>query len=362
MVPSASGAASARLTSRCCSTSERPSNDALSTVTWKWSPPPVRSTHVDRSRRGTPRREARGSCRSPSAMMLTTVARLAFLLSAARSGSSAHSPRPSAGPSTRRSSSRCRASSAARGSTRRRRRTCSASRSSSSAASSRTPRSRTRSSRDPGRLAVRKGAGNVVELGSIAAFGFSPLWVLAAAADASARLARLPRRVRRASSSRAASLPEDSRPGSVDELLAALEGVSGTSARLVDIPPLELAALRHSLADLRRDASSLPTPAELARVFDGLREAARRERASLLEVSVGIGLAFFNSARNVGRQHVLDPYTEDLRPRARRGLRRVRHAASRAATRTPSRGTSTPSRRRSPSAASSGCAGAATSG
>ena len=35
----------------------------------------------------------------------------------------------------------------------------------------------------PGKLAVRKGAGNVVELGSIAAFGFSPLWILAAAAD-----------------------------------------------------------------------------------------------------------------------------------------------------------------------------------
>ena len=33
------------------------------------------------------------------------------------------------------------------------------------------------------RLAVRKTAGNVVELGSIAAFGFSPLWLLAAGAD-----------------------------------------------------------------------------------------------------------------------------------------------------------------------------------
>jgi hypothetical protein len=166
---------------------------------------------------------------------------------------------------------------------------------------------------DPGRLAVRKGAGNVVELGSIAAFGFSPLWVLAAAADAS-RGSRvyLDAFVRELVAQRV--LPEDSRPGSVDELLAALEGVSGTSARLVDIPPLELAALRNSLADLRRDATSLPTPAELARVFDGLRETASRERASLLAVSVGIGLAFFNSARKVGRQHVLDPYTDDLRP------------------------------------------------
>src|SRR4029079_11835331 len=41
---------------------------------------------------------------------------------------------------------------------------------------------------------------------------------------------------------------------------------------------------------------------------------ADRERRSLLEVSLGMGLAFFNSARKVGRQHVLDPYTEDLRP------------------------------------------------
>jgi hypothetical protein len=37
--------------------------------------------------------------------------------------------------------------------------------------------------KSPGRLAVRKGAGNVVELGSFFAFGFSPLWLLAAAAD-----------------------------------------------------------------------------------------------------------------------------------------------------------------------------------
>ena len=100
----------------------------------------------------------------------------------------------------------------------------------------------------------------------------------------------------------------------MDELLGALEGVSGTTARLVDIPPLEVEALRRSLAELGRDAGSLPAPDELARVFDGLRETARREQATLLEVSVGVGLAFFNSARHVGRQHLLDPYREDLRP------------------------------------------------
>jgi len=166
---------------------------------------------------------------------------------------------------------------------------------------------------NPGRLAVRKGAGNIVELGSIAAFGFSPLWVLAAAADVT-RGSRVYLDAFVAELVCTEALPEGSAPGSVDELLATLEGVSGTSARLVDIPPLELRALRDSLEEIRRDAASLPAPHELAQVFRGLREVARREQTSLLEVSVGVGLAFFNSARHVGRHHLLDPYSADLQP------------------------------------------------
>lgn len=172
---------------------------------------------------------------------------------------------------------------------------------------------------DPGRLAVRKGVGNAVELGSIAAFGFSPLWVLAAAADVT-RGSRIYLDAYVAELVRAGALPVGSSAGSASELLSALERVSGTTARLVDIPPLELRALRRSLAEIRSDAASLPSAEELARVYAGLVEAARRERTSLLVVSVGIGLAFFNSARHVGRQHLLDPYREDLRPVAEEGL------------------------------------------
>ena len=50
-----------------------------------------------------------------------------------------------------------------------------------------------------GKLAARKAAGNVVELGSIAAFGFSPLWLLAAACRRHTGNPRLPRRLRRVS-------------------------------------------------------------------------------------------------------------------------------------------------------------------
>jgi hypothetical protein len=164
-----------------------------------------------------------------------------------------------------------------------------------------------------GRLAVRKTAGNVVELGSIAAFGFSPLWLLAAAADVT-RGTRVYLDVLVAELKTAGVLAADVELRSVDELLAALQGASGTTARLIDIPPLEVEALRRSLADLRADAEGIPSAGELAVAYDGLVAEATREGRSLLEVSVGVGLAFFNAARHVGRQHVLDPYTEDLRP------------------------------------------------
>jgi len=163
------------------------------------------------------------------------------------------------------------------------------------------------------RLVIRKTAGNAMELGSIAAFGFSPLWLLAAGADV-AHGTRVYLDAFVSELKVVGVLADEVQLGSIDDLLAALEGSSGTAARLIDIPPLELAALRQSLADLRADASGLPSPAEMASLFDGLRAEAVRERRSLLEVSTGVGIAFFNSARHIGRQHLLDPYGEDLKP------------------------------------------------
>ena len=177
----------------------------------------------------------------------------------------------------------------------------------------RRPRWPTSTRPSPKKLAVRKVGGNVVELGSILAFGFSPLWLLAGAADVT-RGTRVYLDALVGELKAAGVLARESEFASVDDLLAALEGASGTTARLIDIPPLEVEGLKRSLADLRHDAKSLPTPPELAAVYQGLLAEADREQRSLLEVSVGMGLAFFNSARKVGRQHVLDPYTEDLRP------------------------------------------------
>jgi hypothetical protein len=164
-----------------------------------------------------------------------------------------------------------------------------------------------------GVLAVRKGAGNVVELGSIAAFGFSPLWLLAAASDV-AHGSRVYLDTLVDELKAADVLAPEAEFESVDQLLSAFEGSSGTAARLIDIPPVELAELRASVDELRRHADDLPGPLELASLYRGLRREAEREHRSLLEVSQGLGLAFLLSARSMSRDHLFVPYREDWKP------------------------------------------------
>jgi hypothetical protein len=176
------------------------------------------------------------------------------------------------------------------------------------------------------RLAMRKGAGNAVELGSIVAFGFSPLWLLAGASDVihgtRVYLDELVTELKRAG-----VLAEEAAFETVDDLLAALQGTSGGAARLIDIPPLAVSELKTTLTELRDGAGSLPRPEELQRLYRGLRSEAARERRSLLEVSTGVGLAFVVSARSVGKQHLAVPYREDWQPLRDEGfgayLRRV---------------------------------------
>lgn len=170
-----------------------------------------------------------------------------------------------------------------------------------------------------GRIAVKKAAGNAVEFGSIAAFGFSPLWLLAAASDI-LNGSKTYLRALESELVRAGVLAEGVHFRSVDDLLSALEGTTGTTASLIDLPPLELRELRTSLTELKDDAASLPTPGELAQLFDGLVRTARLENRSLLQVSTGIGLAFLASARNVTRTHLVAPYGEDWKPLRNEGF------------------------------------------
>ena len=171
----------------------------------------------------------------------------------------------------------------------------------------------------PRELAMRKGAGNVVELGSIAAFGFSPLWLLAGASDvlrgSRVYLATLVEELKQAD-----LLADEVEVASVDELLGVLERGTGGTARLIDIPPLELAELRRSLGELRDEADALPSPDDLASLFAALRRTARAEQRPLLEVSAGVGMAFLVSAQRLSREQLVAPYREDWRPLRREGF------------------------------------------
>ncbi|MGE0227889.1 MAG: hypothetical protein AB7I38_00795 [Dehalococcoidia bacterium] len=170
-----------------------------------------------------------------------------------------------------------------------------------------------------GRVAVKKAAGNVVELGSIAAFGFSPLWLLAGASDVM-NGTRVFLRALEDELSAAGVLSAGTHFGSVDQLIGALEGTTGTTAHAIDLPPLELSELKRSLAELRGSVGSLPAPAELMRLFNGLVATATTEQRSLLEVSTGVGLAFVTSAKAVGQTHVWAPYREDWAPLREEGF------------------------------------------
>lgn len=185
-----------------------------------------------------------------------------------------------------------------------------------------------------GQIVKRKAAGNVLELGSIAAFGFSPLWLLAAASDV-LRGSRIYLDALVEELKRAGVLEKETEVATVDELLGALEGASGRTAGLLDIPPLELSELRATLAELRADAAGLPSQDELAALYQSLRRAAAIERRPLLEVSAGMGLAVLLSARAVARDHLAVPYREDWEPLRREGFaayaRRVSGPYARAA-------------------------------
>ena len=170
-----------------------------------------------------------------------------------------------------------------------------------------------------GKLAVRKGAGNVVEFGSIAAFGFSPLWLLAAASDL-ARGSRVYLAALVGELKDNGVLERDAEIASVDQLLGVLERGAGKSASLIDVPPMELKELRTSIAELAAERKELPGPDDLQALYEGLIRQARAENRSLLAVSSGIGLAFVNSAQHVGREHVWVPYREDWKPLREEGF------------------------------------------
>jgi hypothetical protein len=94
-------------------------------------------------------------------------------------------------------------------------------------------------------LLVRKTAGNVVEVGSFLAVGWSPVWLLAGASDLiGGSKAYLRVLVTELKGAGVFSAERD--VTTFEELLTALEGTSGVLADTVDVPPSNVAGVRAS--------------------------------------------------------------------------------------------------------------------
>src|SRR5918998_841202 len=160
-------------------------------------------------------------------------------------------------------------------------------------------------------LLARKTAGNVVELSSFLAVGWSPLWLLAGASDlvggTKVYLRTLVTELREAG-----VLAPDADVASFEELMTVLEDTSGVLADTVDVPPLNVPSLRTSWQELRQQAAELPDAAGLEKIFADLQLAARREDRSVLEISSMVALGAVRSGVRLGSVHIFDYYRRAL--------------------------------------------------
>jgi hypothetical protein len=168
-------------------------------------------------------------------------------------------------------------------------------------------------------LMVRKTAGNVVELSSFLAVGWSPVWLLAGASDlvggSKVYLRALVTELRDAG-----VFVEDPDVASFEELLTVLEGTSGVLADTVDVPPLNVSSVRTSWQELQRQVADLPDAAALEKIFAELQLAARQENRSLLEISSMVALGAVRTGVSLGNVHIFDYYRRALRTIVEEGL------------------------------------------
>jgi hypothetical protein len=160
-------------------------------------------------------------------------------------------------------------------------------------------------------LAARKLAGNALELAGFLAFGLSPVWLLAAAADLT-NGTRAYLRVLVEELKRTHLLPQEADITSVEQLLTTLEQTSGKAADTIDIPPLNVRDLRLSLSQLQQDVDSLPSGDTLAALYDELRVVAQQEGRSLLSISSAVAAGAIQAGVRVSNKHIFDYYHKAL--------------------------------------------------
>jgi len=170
-------------------------------------------------------------------------------------------------------------------------------------------------------LAVRKAAGNVVELVSFVAVGWSPVWLLAATADilggTKVYLQMLVQDLKREG-----ILDPQTQVDSVEVLLSELEQTLGDAADTVDLPPLNIDDMRTSWIKLKEGAVNLPDADSLAHIYDDLKSVAQQEGQSVYRTSSLIAQGAVRTGIEMGNLLIFEYYRNTLDIIAAEGISR----------------------------------------
>jgi len=185
---------------------------------------------------------------------------------------------------------------------------------------------------------ARKAVGNFIDMAHLATLHLSPLVLLAAVSDiaygSQVYLAELADELKREG-----VIDQNSTIHHVDDLLAAVASASSTTAGAFNTPPLSVEGLRETINQTRDalrsiDPKSVIPQAEIARLWDEMRQLASREGVSPLEISGAMTLfalarmktaarGALSGVRVAGRlfdRHVIDHYETALGEIRARGL------------------------------------------
>jgi hypothetical protein len=139
-----------------------------------------------------------------------------------------------------------------------------------------------------GNFLLRRGASHGLELIGLLTIHVSPIWVLAALADATGAGRALIQQITGALVEEGL-ISGDAHFETVDQLLDGLEKMSGHLAEAMNMPPIHPAELRRELTRFRAELPSvpqanLPTPEHLQDVWNKLQELSKHQKRSLFTV------------------------------------------------------------------------------
>lgn len=185
---------------------------------------------------------------------------------------------------------------------------------------------------------ARKSIGNFVDMASLATLHVSPLMLLAAVSDiaygSQVYLKELAEELKAQG-----VIDQASTIDHVNDLLGAVSNASTATGKVFDTPPLSVDALKKSIDETRAalssaDPKTILPQAEVQRMWEEMRDIARRENVGLLAVSGAVTMHSLGKVATLGRgalstvkvagslldRHVVDHYSQALIDIRHKGL------------------------------------------